>query len=66
MHRSQVEDKELDANKVHTAMAGLIASQTADREAQRLRYITRVKCLNLQASHAGTACDYAVSAGTRN
>lgn len=34
---SQVEEKELDANKVHTAMAGLLASQRADREAQRLR-----------------------------
>ncbi len=33
----QVEEKELDANKVHTAMAGLLASQKADREAQRLR-----------------------------
>lgn len=32
-----VEEKELDANKVHTAMAGLIASQKADREAQRRR-----------------------------
>lgn len=34
---AQVEEKELDANKVSTAMAGLIASQKADREAQRLR-----------------------------
>lgn len=33
----RVEEKELDANKVHTAMAGLLASQKADREAQRLR-----------------------------
>ncbi|KAL3157748.1 hypothetical protein ABBQ32_012172 [Trebouxia sp. C0010 RCD-2024] len=32
-----VEEKEMDANKVSTAMAGLIASQKADREAQRLR-----------------------------
>jgi len=35
----QVEEKELDANKVHTAMAGLLASQKADREAQRLRCV---------------------------
>lgn len=33
----QVEEKELDANKVHNAMNGLAASQKADREAQRLR-----------------------------
>lgn len=38
MRDVQVEEKELDANKVSTAMAGLIASQKADREAQRLRY----------------------------
>ncbi|KAL3159771.1 hypothetical protein ABBQ38_010176 [Trebouxia sp. C0009 RCD-2024] len=36
---SKVEEKEMDANKVSTAMAGLIASQKADREAQRLRYL---------------------------
>lgn len=34
---AQVEEKELDASKVSTAMAGLLASQKADREAQRLR-----------------------------
>ena len=33
----QVEEKELDANKVRNAMSGLAASQKADKEAQRLR-----------------------------
>ena len=40
----QVEDKELDADKVHTAMAGLLASQKADREAQRLRCDCKTRC----------------------
>ncbi len=33
----QVEEKELDANKVHKAMQNIAAAQKADKEAQRVR-----------------------------
>ena len=36
-HNVQVEEKELDANKVHKAMQNIAAAQKADKEAQRVR-----------------------------